>query len=46
MPWRYFEKKTYESYNNGSVSFFEVVMVSKLSNDVKKYLLKSKRPSE
>lgn len=45
--WRYYEKKTYEKYSRDDVTFFEVVMLSKISPDVKGYLKRTKRhPTE
>ena len=42
--WRYFQNKIYQEYQQSEVISFDVVMVSKLSEEVKKYLQKPKRP--
>ncbi|MDB5223347.1 MAG: hypothetical protein JWN83_2014 [Chitinophagaceae bacterium] len=42
--WRYYEKKAHEKYSPSDIIFFEVVMLSKLSQDVKGFLTKAKRP--
>ncbi len=43
--YRHFNKKIFEEYRESEVISFDIVMVSKLSNDVKKYLAKPKRPA-
>lgn len=42
--WRYFEKKILQEYRGTDLVSYEIVMVSKLSEDVRQYLKKSKRP--
>ena len=44
FAWRYFEKKTFEKFSRSDVLLFEVVMISKLSEDARHYLKKPKRP--
>lgn len=41
--WRYFQNKIYQEYRQSEVLAFDIVMVSKLSVEVKAYLQKSKR---
>lgn len=43
--WRYFQGKIIKEYSRYEVISFEVVMVSKLSEEVKNYLKKPKRPA-
>lgn len=42
--WKYFEKKILEKYRGTDLISYEIVMLSKLSEDVKKFLAKAKRP--
>lgn len=42
--WRYYEKKILQEYRGTDLVSYEIVMVSKLSEDVKRYLKKPKRP--
>lgn len=42
--WRYFQNKIYQEYRQSEVLSFDVVMVSKLSEEVKAYLQNPKRP--
>ncbi len=43
--WRYFQNKIYKEYPQSDVISFDVVMVSKLCDEVKVYLQKPKRPA-
>lgn len=42
--WRYFQNKIYKEYPQSDLISFDVVMVSKLSDEVKLYLQKPNRP--
>ncbi len=42
--YRHFNKKIFEEYRESDVRSFDIVQVSKLSDDVKQYLKKEKRP--
>ena len=42
--WKYFEKKILQEYRGTEIISYEIVMLSKLSKDVKGFLAKAKRP--
>lgn len=42
--WKYFENKILQEYRGTEIISYEIVMLSKLSQDVKQYLKKEKRP--
>ena len=42
--WKYFEKKILQEYRGTEIISYEIVMLSKLSKDVKQFLAKAKRP--
>jgi len=42
--WKYFEARAYEKFGEFAVTGFNLIMLSKLSQEVKAYIRKEKKP--